>query len=249
MLRTLGIIEAPQSLATGSSCRRRRLAGKSVIEWVVRRITDCQRLDGVIVVAGDGEEDRELCRSVPPDVPVFHSKSGDALKRVTFALDEFPAEAIVLVRVDWPFVDPNLIDRLVTTADANPGCDYISYCLRDGQPAILSFVGVFAEWCKVKALRKSERRATDRADRQHVTRYIYSHPEDFCIRLIPAPDQLDRADVRLTIDVEEDWDHLQDIYDALGPDGLDWQRVVRLLDGQPALRERMAALNREVGVR
>jgi spore coat polysaccharide biosynthesis protein SpsF len=249
MLRTLGIIEAPRCPTSGSDCRRRRLAGKSVLEWVVRRITDCQRLDGVIVVAGASDEDRDVCRSVPPDVPVFTSKAGDSLKRVTQALDEYPAEAIVLVRVDWPFIDPNLIDRLVTTADANPACDYISYCLRDGQPAILSFVGVFAEWCKVKALRKAERRAADLADRQNVTRYVYSHPEDFCIRLIPAPDQLDREDVRLKVDHEEDWDNLQDIYEALGPDGLEWQRVVRLLDGQPALRERMAALNREVSVR
>jgi spore coat polysaccharide biosynthesis protein SpsF len=249
MLRTLGIVEAPYTSAQASNCRHRRLAGKSMLEWVVRRMTDCQRLDGVIVVAGASEEERELCRSVPPDVPVFASKAGDPLKRITQALDEYSADAIVLVRVDWPFIDPSLIDRLVTTADANPACDYISYCLRDGQPAILSFVGVFAEWCKVKALRKAERRAADPGDRQNITRYIYSHPEDFCIRLIPAPDQLDRSDVRLTVDLEEDWDNLQDIYEALGPDGLEWQRVVRLLDSHPALRERMAELNREVGVR
>jgi spore coat polysaccharide biosynthesis protein SpsF (cytidylyltransferase family) len=46
------------------------------------------------------------------------------------------------------------------------------------------------------------------------------------------------------VDIEEDWDHAEAIYEALGPERLDWQRIARLLDHQPALRSRMAALNR-----
>ena len=47
-----------------------------------------------------------------------------------------------------------------------------------------------------------------------------------------------------TVDLDEDWDHALAIYEALGPEWLDWQRIARLLDHQPALRSRMAALNR-----
>ena len=54
----------------------------------------------------------------------------------------------------------------------------------------------------------------------------------------------DREDVRLTIANDEDWDHALAIYEALGPERLDWQRIARLLDHQPALRSRMAVLNR-----
>ncbi|MDZ7617457.1 MAG: hypothetical protein U1E05_10655, partial [Patescibacteria group bacterium] len=82
------------------------------------------------------------------------------------------------------------------------------------------------------------------ADRKHVTRYIYSHPERFQLRLIPAPREIDRDDVRLTLSGDEDWEHTLAIYDALGPEGLDWQRIALLLDHQPGLRHRMAALNR-----
>ncbi len=77
-----------------------------------------------------------------------------------------------------------------------------------------------------------------------MTSYIYSHPEKFTLRQIPAPDEIDREDVRLTVDIEEDWDHALVIYEALGPERLDWQRIARLLDHQPAMRRRMAALNR-----
>ena len=69
-------------------------------------------------------------------------------------------------------------------------------------------------------------------------------PEQFNIRLTPAPTEIDREDVRLTVAIEEDWDHVLAIYEALGPELLDWQRIASLLDHQPALRSRMAALNR-----
>jgi spore coat polysaccharide biosynthesis protein SpsF (cytidylyltransferase family) len=63
------------------------------------------------------------------------------------------------------------------------------------------------------------------------------------LRLIPVPRELDRDDVRLRIDGEEDWEHTQTIFEALGPEHLDYHRVAHLLDHQPALRQRMAALN------
>jgi len=63
--------------------------------------------------------------------------------------------------------------------------------------------------------------------------------------LIPTPDRIDRDDVRLTLDIEEDWENALAIFDAIDPDEVDWQRIANLLDHQPAMRSRMAALNRE----
>jgi spore coat polysaccharide biosynthesis protein SpsF len=105
-------------------------------------------------------------------------------------------------------------------------------------------VGVYAEWIRGSAVRKADRAARDATDRQHVTRYIYSHPEKFQLRLMPAPERIDRDDVRLSLLDDEDWEHALTIYDALGPEGLEWQRIAELLDHQPRLRSRMAALNR-----
>jgi spore coat polysaccharide biosynthesis protein SpsF (cytidylyltransferase family) len=46
------------------------------------------------------------------------------------------------------------------------------------------------------------------------------------------------------VDLEEDWELTVTIYEALGPERLEWQRIVSLLDHQPAIRRRMEALNR-----
>jgi len=245
MLETLGVVQVPQEAVAFRNHLTRHLAGKTLLEWIVRRVTDSQRLDGVIVVLSATESDQQLAELVPADIPVFYGAETDNLSRVCAALERFPARGLVNVRVNAPFIDPVLIDRLVTTAEANPSSDYISYCAQGGRPAILSPVGVYAEWIRVKSLRKANLEAKQSRDRDEVTRYLYSHPERFNLRLIPAPAELDRDDVRLVLDSEEDWEHTQTIVEALGADEVvDWQRIARLLSHQPALRERMAELNR-----
>ena len=244
MLKNLGIVQACFHLPRFRCNATRRLGGRSILEWVIRRVTDSIRLDGVIVLACATEDYRALSHLVPSDVPVCLCEEEDALARFCKALEQYPAEGVVRVRGDNLFIDSGMIDRLATTAEAHPHCDYVGYFLRDGRPAILSPVGVYAEWFRAGALHEANRLARDKLDREDVARYIYSHPEDFNLRLIPAPAEIDREDVRLTVDIEEDWDHAQVLFEALGPEQLDWQRIASLLDHQPALRSRMAALNR-----
>jgi spore coat polysaccharide biosynthesis protein SpsF (cytidylyltransferase family) len=247
MLTTLGIVEVRPKSAMPRLPACRRLGGKSLLEWVVRRMTESQRLNGVIVLAPQIAEATELAELVPSDVPLLISDRPDALSRFLAALDEYPAEEIVRVVAEHPFVDPVLIDRLVTTAANHREADYIGYCSRNGRPAVISPLGVMGEWIRAKALRQAAREVVDPLQREQVTGHFHSHPEKFALRLIPVPPELDRDDVRLTIGGEEDWEHAQTIYDALGPEQLDYLRIAQLLDHQPALRQRMAALNRTVG--
>jgi spore coat polysaccharide biosynthesis protein SpsF len=244
MLKTLGIVDACYGSDGSRSRAVRRLGGKPVLEWVVRRATDCQQLNGVIVVTDSTPENRFVSDLVPLDVPVFVGRQADPLGCLAASLEEYPAEAAVRICTDCPFVDPVLVDRLVRAAEAESECDYASYCSRDGRPVVLCPVGVYAEWFRTGALHQARRKATSKADRRQPTRYLYSHPEKFNLCLIPAPEQIDRDDVRLTVDIEEDWEHTVAIFEALGPDELDWQRIADLLVHQPALRKRMADLNR-----
>ncbi len=243
MLRTLGIVEACYDSPQARWQASRKLGGKAVLEWVVRRATDCQQLDGVIVVTNNAAENQFITRLVPLDVPVYTGKHEDPLSCVAAALEDYPCESVARLSSLWPFLDSTLVDQLVATAVADPECDYASYSLRDGRPAILSPVGVYVEWVRAQTLREAAARAKGRIDRHDVTRYVYLHPQKFRVRLIPAPERIDREDVRLTVDIEEDWEHTLTIFEALGPD-LDWRRIADLLDHQPALRKRMADLNR-----
>jgi spore coat polysaccharide biosynthesis protein SpsF len=137
-----------------------------------------------------------------------------------------------------------MIDRLVAKAESYRFCDYMSYCSSHGKPALLARIGLLAEWCKAEAVYRADQLADRPDDRQDVCRFMHSHPELFQLRLVPVPERLDREDVRLLIEFEEDWDHAQMILEALGPDNLDYQGIADLLDQHPGIRARMAALNR-----
>lgn len=244
MLRTLGVVQACFADLQARAKAQRRLNGKAILERVVRRVTDCTRLNGVIVVTDSAPESVWVKRHVPSDVPVHVGRQPDDLRRLLGAVDEYPAEAVVLVQGDAPFVDPGLIDRLVSMAESHPENDYFSYGSHDGRPALLSSVGVYAEWFRTAALRRLARRRLDSPDRSGVTSYIHSHPEKFRPYWIPAPAQIDRDDVRLSVAEPEDWEHATAILEALGSEEFDWQRIADLLDHQPDLRQRMRALNR-----
>jgi spore coat polysaccharide biosynthesis protein SpsF len=238
---TIAVIEA----RAGEVCRRkleRRLGGKSLLEWVVRRLGESARLDQVVVALDDEFDAGRIADLVPRGVPVFRHR-GDWLARYAALAQAHPCQALVRVAAVHPLIDATLIDRLIAAADAHPSCDYISYRSGQSRAVILSALGMFAEWCRVSALLRADQQAAHAADRQQATRYLYAHPEHFSTRLLTAPAPLDRADLRLTVEHDEDWDHLETIFEALGFDRLDWQQITDFLDHQPRMRARMADLN------
>jgi spore coat polysaccharide biosynthesis protein SpsF len=243
MLKNLGIVQACFGRPRFQANAARRVNGRPLLEWVIRRATESLRLDGVIVLAC-GSCKCDLARLVPSDVPVFMAEGEDAMARFARALEAYPAEAVVRIQGDNLFVDPESIDRLVTTAEATPDCDYAGYRTRVARPADFGAASLYPEWFRVSALRRANRLAMTPVDREAVTRALYANPEKFNVCLLPAPAEIDRDDVRLTVDIEEDWDHAITIIEAIGVDSLDWRRIAKLLDHQPALRKRMAALNR-----
>ena len=247
MLRTLGIVDACFQAADIRAKASRRLGGKSVLEWVVRRMTDCQRLDGVIVVTNDDLANAFVSNLAPLDVPLFVSDQPHALGCMAAALDEYRTESAVLVGAASPFVDPVLVDRLVHAVETGLKCDYACYSRRGGRFHVSSPVSVFAEWIRAEAVRTAARKARDTADRDNPTRYVYSRPDRFSVSMIEGPAGIDHQDLRLRFDMDEDWEHAVAIFDALGPEELNWQRIAPLLDHQPHSREREAALDRPRG--
>ena len=241
--RTVGIIELDSVAQTWTNSydshqlAGRRFGDSSLLQWVLRRLSDAHHLDHLVVVA-----DREVSTQLPVNVDVY-CNPGDPLARLTAAAEAFDADLIVRVRLVHPLIDPELIERLIQTAKSHEQVDYTTYRLDDGRPAVLSPLGVVAELCRARALKAANQKATLPADRQDPTRFIYSHPELFQMRLIPLPASLNRPDFRLAISSQDDWEHMDVIMDALGQDDLDWRRISQLLEQQPAIRDRMAALN------
>jgi spore coat polysaccharide biosynthesis protein SpsF (cytidylyltransferase family) len=180
---------------------------------------------------------------------VFETDAADRLARVCDCLREYPAKGIVNLRLDCPLLDPCLVDRLVSSIGEGERVDYATFrsAERAGEDRLQALLhaqlGLFAEYFRSDVLHQLNRSLRNPDQRRDFGSYICAHPEQFVLRLVSLPRELDRADLRLSLRHQDDWDHAEQIVEALGAEDLDWQRIVALLQRQPHLRRRMAALN------
>ena len=127
MVTTLAVVEVHpdvEDLAQGSplaGIARRRFGGKSLLEWVVRRASDAERISGIVVLAGNDSLARSLCVHCPPDAHVVYASAADPLGRLAEVARKLPCKGIVRLNVSHPFIDPHLIDSLVQSA-VSSGC-------------------------------------------------------------------------------------------------------------------------------
>ena len=252
-MKTLGVIDvacdlhglgAEQASRLSGKLASKSLRGQSLLNLLIRRVTEAERVDHVVAVFPKSEASRfRLTDLVPADVDTFVFDSSDPLKRIVAALNHYHGDAVVRVGLRSPFVDPALIDHLIDAAQREASLDYASYRLRDGKPAVLSHIGLFAEWCSVRALQKMDRLGATPDERRELTRYFFAHADHFRLKLIPVPDIIDQVDTRLTLEAMEDWELAEDILDALGHDGLTCYNLADLVANHPRIRERMVALN------
>ncbi len=228
MTSTIAVVHLPPGTSGSRQRLARKLGGRTLFEWIVRRVTEGACLHAVVIVAGLNDGAETILGQAPPDVPLLVLDEPSLPARLLHAADEFGAEGVIHVCADNPFIDPVLIDRLVTTAHEHPECDYVGYCSSDGRPAGRFQLGVCAEWTRVDALRQVVHRAAW-TDQESGLRYWQRNPDSFCLRLIPIPDELDRHDFGGAMESEDEWEVAQALFDAMGPDGLDWRFAAGLL--------------------
>ncbi len=147
-------------------------------------------------------------------VDCFRGDEKNVLDRFIRAAETFGLERFVRVCSDNPLLQTGSFQRLFDEHDARPA-DYVAFGFRNGLPTIKSHLGLFAELTTLEALRKVAATTDDPLFLEHVTIYLYTHPQDFSIRLLPLPCELEeRFDLRFTLDTAEDFALLKDIYEA-----------------------------------
>jgi len=172
------------------------------------------------------------------NVKVFRGDEQDVLKRFIDSADKFTADVIVRICADNPFLQAESIKELLNHFDASK-MDYLSFRMKDGTPVIKSHLGMYAEIVSLGALKKAAQLTTDKTYQEHVTNFIYSHPDIFDVEFLSLPDYIGgRNDVRLTIDTEQDFYLVQEIYCEIAPN-CDVQSIMNSIDLNAARIERM----------
>lgn len=187
------------------------LAGRPMIERQLERLRRCETLERLIVATSlDASDDPLAALLGELGVEVHRGSLTDVLDRYVGAVQAFGVTGgVVRLTADCPLADPGVIDACVRRRVAL-GVDYCSNGRRRTYPH-----GLDVEAFTLEALLAAGREATDPYDREHVTPFIYRHPERFSIGEL-AQDR-DEGTLRWTVDTPEDFAFVERVYAALYP--------------------------------
>jgi len=121
------------------------------------------------------------------------------------------ADIVIRLTGDCPLIDPSVVDAVIRAYQtAQPNIDYVSNTLERTFPR-----GLDIEVFSFATLEKAYRTATEPYEREHVTPYIYRHPEQF--KLQQHQQDQDHSSLRWTVDTPEDFELIEKILTALYP--------------------------------
>ena len=176
----------------------RPIAGRPMLGRVLDRVRQARRVDQVVVATSDRDVDDPIDAFVSAEgIPVFRGAADDVLGRCLDCAEAFSFDRIVRISGDSPFMDPGLIDRLLTIAQNRSGTEVITNVFPRSFPA-----GISVEVLTREALVRLASLATDDPDREHVTTYVYRHPDKFLIRNVASDPSY--AGVKLVVDDQDD---------------------------------------------
>lgn len=208
-MATVAIIQARMGSTRLPGKVLKKLAGRTVLDHVISRVRAAKRADDVVVATTVSTGDDAIvaeCERLK--TAHFRGSEEDVLSRYHGAAKQAGATIVVRVTSDCPLFDGALLDRMLAKFDA----DYMSNCMRRTFPR-----GLDAEIFTMAALERAQAEATQKHEREHVTPYIYGHPEKF--RLQSYEEAEDNSGLRWTLDTPEDWRMIEAVYNALSPKG------------------------------
>lgn len=202
-MRTVALIQARMG-STRLPCKMMLcLHGRSLIDWVVRRVRRAALLDEVVVATSVNPENDVLERHLQNQgIAVFRGPEQDVLERFRQAAEAHKATHVVRVCADNPLIWGEEIDRLIRFY-REAGCDYAyNHIPRNN----LYPDGLGAEILSRPLLETLAAEATLPAHREHCLSFIWDNPERFSIRTFDPPDpRLRRPDIKLDVDTAEDY--------------------------------------------
>lgn len=228
--KVVTIVQARMSSTRLPGKVMREVLGKPLLGYLIERLQRIQSSAQLVIATSTAPEDELIaafCRQ--QQVAVFRGDLLDVLDRYVQAARQYKADIVVRICSDCPLFDPAVGDAVIRYALKNPA-DWTSNILDRSFPR-----GMEIEVCSMAALERAHREGTKPEEREHVTPYLYRHPELFSlsnyVRTPPLPDH------RLCVDTIEDFELIRNILETLYPNNPQFtlEDVMALLEHSPDL--------------
>ena len=219
------------------------ISGKPLLQHIIERVRCSSLINQIIVATSMNKNDNaivSLCDELR--VECFRGNENDVLDRFYHCAKLFQAQIVVRVTADDPFYDPQVSDMVIAEILKNKKLDYVSNNIEPTFPE-----GIDVEVFTFHALARGWKEATKSSDREHVTPYMWRHPEIFKIKSIK--NDTDLSSLRWTIDTPSDLLFAREVYNELYRPGTIFQMndVLALLKRRPDLSEINYGVRRREG--
>jgi len=189
------------------------ISGKPMLQHIIERLTNCQLINEIIIAIAQEKNKSLLHLTLECGAKSFMGNVKDVLDRYYQAAKKHHVDVIVRITSDCPLIDPGVVDKVIAFYLRNRfTVDYVSNRLKPSYPR-----GLDTEVYSFQILREVWEKAKDEYQREHVTPFIYEHPEMF--RLANVGNGEDLSYMRWTVDEEKDLEFVRKIYKGLYKEG------------------------------
>jgi spore coat polysaccharide biosynthesis protein SpsF len=173
------------------------ICGAPMLARQIERIRRARQIDRIIIATSAEEEDEPVALLAQRlGVDCFRGSLRDVLGRFCLAAMDHQSDHVMRLTGDCPLIDPGLIDDLITF-HRDGGYDISSLGIERTYPH-----GLDAEVMTFAALQPAGAEADRAYDREHVTPYLYTHPDRFRIGSMRQTKR--EGHMRWTVDYPED---------------------------------------------
>ena len=241
-IRKIAIIQARSTSTRLPGKCLLQLLGKTVLEHILDRLKRVPSLDSICVATTENTVDDAIVKVAgQASVSVYRGSEQDVLDRFYQAARQEQADVICRITSDDPLKDSGVTEKVMQEF-LNNECDYASNTLHPTYPE-----GIDVEVFSYAALKKAWENGRLPSEREHVTPYIWKHPDKFS--LLSVENSQDLSKLRWTLDYAEDWVFIQQVYEYLYPINKAFlmDDVLKLLEERPQLKTINAGIMRNEG--
>lgn len=214
---------------------------KTILDIVTERIKRVEDTSLIVATSTSANNNKLEEYLISKDITVFRGEENDVLNRFICAAKENGIDGIIRICSDNPFLDYNGLVQIADVARTTD-CDYVGFKINN-TPSIKTHFGFWGEYVSLSALERVERTTpVGTPAHEHVTIYIYTHPEEYKVGWIDTPAFIQgRNDIRLTVDTKEDFENAQEIYSIVNKSNPDFtlEDVIKCIDSNPKYSEVM----------
>lgn len=188
----------------------KEVMGRPLLSYLVERLRRVPQIDEIVIATTTNPEDQAIVTLCQKEkISCFRGSAEDVLDRLYRAAKQFEADIVIRITADCPLIDPVCIQQaLALYLDEKP--DYVS------NAHVRSFpIGMDVEVFSFSSLQEAHQEAKKPEEREHVTPFIYRHPERYCSKVITHTPDL--SHLRLTVDTAEDLALITKLLELLYP--------------------------------